>query len=204
VEHVGVRPIRPGEVNEGATVAARALHNDPFFRYLCADPVKRATALPVFWRASLTGSASAGETLVAVDGTQVVGVGSWVPPGRYPLPATAQARQMIGALRGMIRAPRRLPEAVKTLARIDKLHPKEPLWYLALLSVDPSRQRQGIGERLVEPILERSDGEGIDAYLETSNEVNLAYYGRFGFEVVEEVHPGRTSPPLWTLRRTAR
>jgi hypothetical protein len=51
------------------------------------------------------------------------------------------------------------------------------------------------------PVLETADREGLDCYLETQKAENLAYYGRFGYEVVEELHPVQGGPPMWTMRR---
>ena len=50
-------------------------------------------------------------------------------------------------------------------------------------------------------MLEVADREGVDCYLETQKPENLAYYRRFGYEVVEELQPVAGGPPLWTMRR---
>ena len=72
-----------------------------------------------------------------------------------------------------------------------RVHPHEPHWYLAVLGTDPSFQRTGAGTALLEPVLARVDAEGLPAYLETQKEANLAWYGRFGFDVVERARSGR-------------
>jgi predicted N-acetyltransferase YhbS len=46
-------------------------------------------------------------------------------------------------------------------------------------------QRRGLGSRLVRPILERADRDGVACHLETADPANVPYYRRFGFEVVE-------------------
>jgi ribosomal protein S18 acetylase RimI-like enzyme len=96
-----------------------------------------------------------------------------------------------------------MPDGMRYMRAIEKVHPQGPLWYLAVLAADPEFQRSGVGAALVEPILERCDTEGIDAYLETQKEDNLAYYRRFGFEVVDRLRPVSDGPPLWTMRRTS-
>jgi ribosomal protein S18 acetylase RimI-like enzyme len=105
----------------------------------------------------------------------------------------------------MARIGRRLPAALQLLTSLDKVHPKIEHWYLALLAVDPELQRQGVGRRLLEPVLERCDAEGRPAYLETQKESNVAWYRRCGFELVEKiVPPGDRTPPMWTLLREPR
>lgn len=201
---VSVRAARADDVRAAAVVAARALHHDPLFVRLAPDPLHRARGQSLFWHGSLRGTVPAGGTSVAVGEDGVCGVASWVPPGRYPLPASAQALQSAAALRALIRTPRAIPLGLRALAAVERVHPKEEHWYLALLSVDPKLQRSGVGTSLVEPALERADADGLPSYLETSNPVNLAWYGRFGFEVVDQLTPFGPTAPVWTMRREPR
>jgi GNAT superfamily N-acetyltransferase len=94
-------------------------------------------------------------------------------------------------------------DGLRYLQAIDRAHPKGPLWYLALLVVDPSVQRAGIGARLHQDVLDQADTTGVDCYLETQNDDNLVYYRRFRFDVVDELRPVPAGPPLWTMRRPA-
>lgn len=80
-------------------------------------------------------------------------------------------------------------------------HPKAPHYYLLAIGVDPPRQGKGIGSRLMTPILDRCDREGMPAYLESSKERNLALYERHGFRVVEQVELPGGGPPVWLMWR---
>lgn len=53
------------------------------------------------------------------------------------------------------------------------------------------------------PMIDRSDEEGIGMYLESSKESNVAFYGRFGFEV-RKVLRLRKGPDMWTMWRRPR
>jgi predicted N-acetyltransferase YhbS len=92
-----------------------------------------------------------------------------------------------------------LPVALKTLSVIEKAHPKEPHYYLAILGTRPDRQSRGTGSALMRPVLEKCDADGIPAYLESSKEQNIAFYARFGFEVTGEIQlpNGPTLWPMW-------
>ena len=189
-------------LDEAAVVAARAFHHDPFFEFLEPNPVRRARGLALFFRAAVHALGATGQITGArqADG-RLMGVAAWVPPGRYPLPGLAQFGEMLGAFRAMILRPAGLRDGVKYLMAIEQVHPRDPMWYLLLLVVDPLVQRAGIGTRLQAPVLEIADREGVDCYLETQKPENLAYYRRFGYEVVEELRPVLGGPPLWTMRR---
>jgi len=95
---------------------------------------------------------------------------------------------------------RRLPLALYGLAQIEQLHPAEPHMYLAVLGTDPEREGEGIGGRLMAPVLEECDRDGVAAYLESSKERNLAYYARFGFRVTAELDLPR-GPRVWGMWR---
>lgn len=190
------------DLDAAAMVAARAFHDDPFFEYLDPKPVRRARGLSLFWRSELAALGSGARVLGARDPSgRLVGVAAWLPPGEYPLPARSQVRQLLGAGRAMVLRPKALVDGLQYLLAIDKAHPKEELWYLLLLVVDPSAQRGGIGARLQEEGMSSADHDGLDCYLETQKPENLVYYRRFGYDVVDELRPVRGGPPLWTMRR---
>lgn len=187
-------------------VAARAFHDDPFFEYLDPHAVTRARGLALFWRATIA-AAHANATLTAArrpsDG-RVLGLSVVVPPGKWPLPVTDQLRQLGGALRAMVIRPPALVKGTRYLFSMEAAHPKDRLWYLMLLCVDPSAQRSGIGAKLQESMLRSADAEATDCYLETQKPDNVPYYRRFGYELVRELSPVRGGPSLYLMRRSPR
>lgn len=87
-----------------------------------------------------------------------------------------------------------LPAGLPRLGRASRLQrmvasnwPREPHWYLSVLSVSPESQRQGYGSALLRPGLERADRDRIGCWLETQRESNIPFYRRFGFELVKEL-----------------
>ena len=109
----------------------------------------------------------------------------------------------------MIAAPLRLGWApfrrlMNVMTCIEPLHKRDvpaAHWYLMSLGVDPPRQGQGVGGRLIQPILARADAERLPCYLETMKERNLPFYRRHGFEVVVEDVIPKGGPRFWTMRR---
>jgi ribosomal protein S18 acetylase RimI-like enzyme len=194
-------------LDDAAMVAARAFHDDPFFEFLDRRAVTRARGLALYWRASIAAAAaSPGAQLTGArdDAGRLLGVSVVMPPGSYPLPAAAQVRQLLGALRAMVIRPAALVNGTRYLSAIEAAHPREALWYLMLLVVDPSAQRSGIGSRLQQEMLSAADADGLDCYLETQKPENVPYYRRFGYEVEGELRPVRKGPPLYRLRRRPR
>lgn len=84
---------------------------------------------------------------------------------------------------------------------VERRHPREPHWYLALLATDPSVQGRGLGTALLAPVLEQCAREGIPVYTETQKKENVSWYARSGFDVAREITlPG--TPTVWCLART--
>jgi GNAT superfamily N-acetyltransferase len=198
-------PLSRREMQDAALVSARAFHTDPFFGFLSPGAMLRSRGLNRFGLTTAQHLGPKGLLLTARRGGVIVGVGGWVAPGGYPYPVREQLLQTIGALRALYPRPASLLTGLKYLTAVEKAHPKkEPLWYLQLLCCDPEHQRSGVGAALQEGVLARCDAEGVGAYLETQNEENLAYYGRFGWELVDTLRPLRDGPPIWTMRREPR
>lgn len=192
-------------LDEIAVVATEAFADDPFFVFLMPEERMRRRALRIFFRASVKASRSSSVVHGARDSSgRLVGVAVFVRPGGWPLPLPAQLGQLGSGLSAMILRPRALLDGSRYLFAIESVHPKDEMWYLELLAVDPSVQRGGIGGAMQMLVYPQADREGQDSYLETQKEDNLVYYRRFGYEIEKELRPVKHGPPLWTLRRAAR
>ena len=77
-----------------------------------------------------------------------------------------------------------------------------PFTLLDMLSVDPEQQGKGYGRLLLETKLETLDHERARCYLETSDERNVGYYRRFGFDLVHQFEI--SGVPVYGLLRTPR
>jgi len=197
-------PLSKRELQDAALVAARAFHTDPFFEYLSPMAVARARGLALYFASLLRHLGPTARILTGRRDGAVIGIGAWIPPEGYPFTASLQLAQTLGALRALYRVPPSIVRGLRYLTAIETAHPKEPLWYLQLLACDAQHQGTGVGTALVEGVLAECDRDGIASYLETQKEANLAYYGRFGYEVAATLNPVRDGPPLWTLRREPR
>ncbi|MEM7757724.1 MAG: GNAT family N-acetyltransferase [Cyanobacteria bacterium P01_A01_bin.40] len=79
-------------------------------------------------------------------------------------------------------------------------HPNESHWYLGILGVDPSQQRQGYGSALIRPILKECDRTNQIAYLESSSPDSASLYQRQGFELLGTIQIDN-SPPVFPMVR---
>ena len=62
--------------------------------------------------------------------------------------------------------------------------PVQPHWHLGPIGVLPSMQQKGVGTLLMERFCRKVDADRLPAYLETDRDRNVAFYEKFGFEVI--------------------
>lgn len=187
---------------DAGRVGAAAFDNDPLFSNLWPRAAQRRMTMESVLRAESTiaveqDSASG----VFVDG-DLGGIALWARPGAKRS-IRQHIREAIGGL-GAVREPRSVVAGIRILMALEAQKPKEPHHYLGVLAVDPATHGRGLGRRLIEDGLAISDRDGVPTYLETAKEANLAWYNRYGFNVVDELTPVAGRPPIWTLTRPAK
>lgn len=191
----------PSTLDEAALVATEAFVDDPFFCFLSPNERIRRRGLRIYFRAAVAHLGERGHLLGARHDGRLVGVAAFVRPGGYPLPVGVQLRQTASAFWALAPRPLALVHGSMFLLAMDRAHPRERHWYLELLAVHPDAQRRGHGGALQAQVYAEADAEQLPSYLETQKEENLAYYRRFGYELVKELRPVVHGPPLWTMRR---
>lgn len=178
-------------------VLARAFLDDPVVRWFVRQDARRLERTRRLFDWYLRDIVPHG-TSTTSDGHE--GAALWCPPDRWCMPLWRQVALLptIVAITGMANAPSRIA-GVDLMTR---RHPTRPHYYLAILGVEPGLQGEGIGSTLLQPMLDRCDETGMPAYLENSNEANLGFYERKGFEVIEEITMPQ-GPTQWLMWREA-
>src|SRR5262249_54479109 len=104
----------------------------------------------------------------------------WLPPGVGP-----DEEALDALMRETVPEPQR--SAVMTIReQMGSSPPRETHWHLAMIGVDAAHQGQGVGADVMRHRLAMIDGQGLIAYLESSNTRNIPFYRRHGFEAVGE------------------
>jgi len=189
-----VRLARESEQHSVMSALALAFASDPCIRYAFPDPDTYLSAFRPFATALGGGALAAGAAYLAGDSAAAA---LWLPPG------VESDGPGIGAVVEEFLPPDKQEVLGEVVEGMGKYHPHEPHWYLAMLGVDPMRQGQGLGSRLLKTALKRCDDDGVIAYLESSNPKNIPLYERHGFEVMGLIQPG-DFPPLYPMLRPAR
>lgn len=193
--------VRQAQAHDAGAIArslASAFAEDPVFAHL-VPPARHQQRLETFFDDDIAMFLRRGRTVLTTEDCS--GAALWSPPGDWKLRTSDILRSFPAAAKTF---GGRLPLALQTLGVVEKKHPAEPHWYLAVLGTAPPAQGKGVGAALLAPILDRCDDEGIGAYLESSKPENVPYYKRFGFEVQEEVPLPKAGPSVWRMWRDPR
>lgn len=173
--------------------------DDPVSEWACPPESLRQRMLRRFFAAMLRAKLPAG--FVHTDDARS-GAALWAPPGTWRITAAQGLR--IAASFTHPRLWSRGPLVSRGLLGVERRHPPTPPhFYLAVLGVAPGAQGRGLGSRLMQPVLELCDADGVPAYLESSKESNIAFYSRHGFRVTREITLPR-GPTMWAMWREPR
>ena len=127
----------------------------------------------------------------------------WMPPGAWKFSLADEARVAPAVLAafgatGTVRL-------LRLLGGVERVHLREPHYYLFAIGAAPEHQGRGVGAALLAPMLARCDAERMPAYLESSNPANLSFYRRHGFVATGALRFGRdvTVTPMRRVRADA-
>ena len=188
----------PADARQLGPMLARAFDDDPMFRFILPSDASRVRRLTTFF-------AGVARHVFTPIGASVRlpnhgGAALWLPPG---IAQTRLVSSILVAPSIALGLGTGIARALPLFAEMERAHPLEPHFYLAVLGIDPPLQGKGLSRSLLAPTLARADVDRKLAYLETAKESNVAYYRRFGFDVTREVRL-RDTPPLWCMTRTPR
>ena len=76
-------------------------------------------------------------------------------------------------------------------------------WYLSILGIHPEQQNKGLGQKLLTPVLEEADKQGLDTFLETFTPRNMSFYERLGYQSEKVFSEQVTASDYAVMVRTA-
>jgi GNAT superfamily N-acetyltransferase len=197
-----VVPLPRAEKTPAARVLAKAFQDDVLYRYVFPDTRERPHALFALWDATIAYVLLRGE---AYSIENLKGVATWLRPG--PAKLTLEELSHLGIplnedLANVDQASQtRLMEMLDECERMRERTLSLPNWYLLGIGIEPKFQGQGLGRRLLQPILNRTDAEKTHCYLETETEDNVRFYQKLGFEVSNQLKLPKGGPTLWAMVR---
>jgi ribosomal protein S18 acetylase RimI-like enzyme len=202
---VDIVKLQASQITKACEVAAAAFADDPMFNYLIPDPKQRSKALAWFASRAIAYGLQYDRIYTTPE---VQGMALWFPPGGFSS-QIFQLLQMAWQLQ-LHTLPWQvgwghLGRWLRVLAATEAAHQQDmgdsSHWYLGIMVVHPEAQGQGLGSRLLQPILQQASDEGLPCYLTTFTEQAVRFYQKNGFEVLHCQPITDTAPSFWTLKR---
>lgn len=194
---VAVHPTTSRDVQPVSRMLARAFFDDPVMLHFLPKPEGRDAKLQRIFQL-LHKLALPHHACFTAQGYECATL--WRPPNQWHLPwwqYLINGPEMLGIFGGGVLT------VMGAMDHIEKVHPKEPHWYLQVIGTDPPTQGKGFAGLLMRNQLAVADASGVPCYLESSKESNIPVYRAFGFEVVREIHLPN-GPTLWPMWRNTR
>ena len=190
---VGARRATAADAAALCATLGRAFHDDPMMCHLLRDEASRPEKMPRVFQLLLKMALPFGACDVT-SGYEAAAI--WRPPGQAHIPFwqyIVNAPALLGTFGSGVLG------VMQTMDIVEKVHPKEPHWYLQAIGTDPAKQGKGYGGRVMRRQLAQVDASGLPAYLESSKDTNIPIYQSFGFEVTGEIRipNGPTLYPMW-------
>ena len=181
-------------------VMGRAFLNDPLWKYLVPDETRRTRVVSLSMNILVRYSFLYGEIYTT---SMLDGVACWLTPGE----TTPTFSRLVRI--GIRNAPlqlgwtgfRRYTAVENYSGEVHKRAVPGMHWYLWGLGVEPSRQGQGIGGLLIQPVLARADASSLPCYLETMNKKNVSFYVKHGFKIVSDAEVPWHRLRVWAMLR---
>jgi GNAT superfamily N-acetyltransferase len=169
-----------------------AFTDDPLMAWLFEDSARRPAQLHEWWAWIIDNRPPHVQVLATADEHSAA---LWHGPDPVEEARESSFPDMLAGLIGVDAMRRKLAG----LAVIPAAHPTARHWYLVAVGTRPEFQGTGSGPRVIGPVLDRCDADGIPAYLESSNVRNVPFYERLGFVAtgVIQVPDGPALTPMW-------
>ena len=197
-------------LQSAANVAARAFYDDPIFSWIFPTSASRLALLSRTMKAIVGMRVPLGSVVVDDPVSPRVVLAYETPQRRvsfstelgHLLPTLLICLPALLSHGNVLRQFRRVFWGFRALAATAARRPRQPHFYVSVLTVDPPHQRIGLGGRALRELLLKCDAVKVAAHLETARPENVSYYEGFGFRVVEQMTLG-DCPPLWIMTRPA-
>jgi len=198
-DHEPVR-LDPSQRVQAGKLLARAFHDDPLYRLVLPDEERRARLASWLFERVVRYALLYGQVYTT---PALEGVACWLPPGQTRVTAGRAVRSGLHAapLKMGLATYRRFGAYSTYVDRLHERYAPEPHWYLWVVGVDPPGQGQGIGRRLIQPVLARASADGTACYLETGIEGNVRFYEKYGFKVVGAGEVPGLELQVWAMLR---
>ena len=185
IEKAGLYIIQKKDLNKLAEIAADAYENYPLHNWFTKGKYdKKASKLIM----QISLKTMTEDAIIYADSEEMNGFAVWLPFGftgskTLPFLFNGGLHLIFHSGFGIIG---RLLTYENYAMNLKKEYTDNYDWYLYNLSIKKEAQGKGIASKLMKPMLQFCDDEGMVAYLETNKQSNVGLYCHYGFNLMKE------------------
>ena len=197
-----IKKLNKKEIYKASTVLADAFQDDPLWNKLFEGEEDLEIRFRNFFEVPLRFCMKYGEVWSTSD--EYEGVAAWVP-GKLSYMTfwrMIQSGSIIPAMKMGSKIGKTMQKAFASVDTDRKSSMKgKNFIYLFVIGVSTKNQGRGFGGKLINPLLEHADKNGLYVYLETETEANVRLYERIGFKTIKKIDLPVFELPFWEMAR---
>jgi ribosomal protein S18 acetylase RimI-like enzyme len=199
-----IEPLTGAQVDAAVAVSVRAFQDDPLGRYLFPSPDRRQVGLELYLGPFVRYGCRTRQAFTTSGGVR--GAAVWALKGSNSISAV----EMVSS--GFVAAQFRFQPAehlrmMKVGLMMNLLYTRScraDAFALQVLAVDPPHQGNGLGSRLLQPVLQQADTRRRACALLTTSERAVGFYQRLGFQVAGTRRLPEGDLQVWAMQREPR
>lgn len=195
-----VTRLSEAEIDRATYVLSAAFNKDPLFLYLFPFDSTRLQFMNAFFKINLEYCMKAGEVYINYG---INGCAMWLFPGcragfcqKHTDTRAVRFQSVLDS-----ESLSRLDAFMQHMRGCHNQVISQPYCLLMFLGVDEEHRNQGIGTKLLQPVLKMADTKNLPCLLDTMNRDNLAFYEKKGFRVCLKQKICKYGPLAWTMVR---
>lgn len=178
-----MKALDPFLLKEASAVFARAFFRDPLYEWLFPSIKDRFQKICALYRLIL----SLNICYAWVFSELLEGIAIWIPPYEHRMELSLTS--LVAVVKflwciGIVSLVRLLFFTFAIFPIRKRCIPEDAFFLLAIV-VDPPCQKKGVGKTMLQELFSWAEKLKLPICLETQNPINVTYYRRFGFGVVE-------------------
>jgi ribosomal protein S18 acetylase RimI-like enzyme len=202
MEELMLYKVQKGDITQAGKVLADAFQRDPLWNKIFegeSDLEKRFRAMS---EVSVKQGLKYGD--VYAPSEDLEGIVAWVP-GKYADMTAWQilcSGNMATVMRMGLNALKRMGPALKPVTEDRREHMAGRTYlYLLIVGVATELQGKGFGRKLIDAVIEKSEREGLQLYLDVQVEENVKMYEHFGCRLLKRITIPIFNIPIWEMLR---
>jgi ribosomal protein S18 acetylase RimI-like enzyme len=202
MEELMLYRVQKGDITQAGKVLADAFKCDPLWNKIFEGEFDLEKRFRAMAEASVKQGLRYGEVYAPSESLE--GVVAWVP-GKYAdmtIWQTICSGNMGTVMRMGLNALKRMGPALKPIIKYRHEHMAGSAYlYLLIVGVSTELRGKGLGRKLIDAVIEKSDQERLPLYLDVQVEENVKMYEHFGCRLLRRITLPMFDIPIWEMVR---